>query len=60
MSHLKFLKEKLSRYGIDPFLLGYPINLSRGEKIDRNVYNDMCQAEILKKKIEWVYPGMLN
>ena len=43
-SDLKSLKEKLS--GIDPFTLGYPINLSRGEKIDRNVYNDMCQVEI--------------
>ena len=44
MSYLKFLKEKLSGYGIDQFLLDYPINLSRGGKIDRNIYNDMCQA----------------
>ena len=27
-SHLKSLKEKLSGYGIGPFTLGYPINLS--------------------------------
>ena len=27
------LKEKISGYGIDPFTLGYPINLSRGEKL---------------------------
>ena len=46
-SHLKCLKEKLSRYGINPFTLGYPINLPRGEKIDKNVYNNMCQIEIL-------------
>ena len=45
-SHLKSLKEKLSGYGIDLFTLGYPINLSRGEKIDKNVYNDTCQVEI--------------
>ena len=51
MSHLKFLKGKLSGYGIDPFLEGYPFNLSRGGKIDRNVYNGMCQVEILAK--EW-------
>ena len=50
LSHLKFLKEKLSGYGIDPFLLGYPVNLSKGGKIDRNVYNDMCQVEILGKE----------
>ena len=41
----------MSGYGIDPFLEGYPINLSRGGKIDRNVYNGMCQVEILAK--EW-------
>ena len=45
-SHLKSLKEKLSRYGIDPFKLCYPINLSRGKKIDKDVYNDMCKVEI--------------
>ena len=60
-SHLKSLKEKLSGYGIDLFTLGYPINLSRGEKIDKNVYNDMYPAEILReRRIEWVYPGTLN
>ena len=31
-SHLKSLKEKNSGYGIDPFTLGYPSNLSRGER----------------------------
>ena len=40
LSHVKSLKEKLSGYGKDPFTLGYPINLSSGEKIDKNVYND--------------------
>ena len=30
LSYLKSLKEKNSGYGIDPFTLGYPINLSRG------------------------------
>ena len=48
--HVKSLKEKLSGYGIDPFTLGCPINLSRGKKIDKNVYNDMCQAEIFEKE----------
>ena len=61
MSRLKCLKEKLSGYGKNPFTLGYPINLLRGEKIDKNVYNNMCQVEILgERKIEWVYPGTLN
>ena len=45
--HLKSLKKKLLGYGIDPYTLSYPINLSRGEKIYKNVYNDMCQSEIL-------------
>ena len=49
LSYLKSLEEKLSGYGIDLFTLGYPINLSRGEKINKNVYNDMCQVEILGK-----------
>ena len=48
-SHLKSLKEKLSGYGSDPLTLGYPINLTRGEKIDKNVDNDMRQVEILGK-----------
>ena len=43
-------KKKLSGYGTDLFTLGYPINLSRGEKKDKNVYNEMCQVEILGKK----------
>ena len=47
LSHLKFLKKKLSGYGMDPFTLGYPINSSRGKKVDKNVCNDMCQAKIL-------------
>ena len=55
--YIKFLKKKLSGYGIDPSTLGYPINLSRGEKVDKNIYNDMCQVEILVKKMEWVFPG---
>ena len=45
--YVKSLKKKLSEYEIDPSTLGYPINLSRGEKVDKNVYNDMCQVEIL-------------
>ena len=48
--HIKSLKEKLSGYGIDPFTLCYRINLSSGEKIDKNIYNDMCQVEILGKE----------
>ena len=50
MSQIKSLKKKLSGYGIDPLTLGHPNNLSRGEKIDKNVYNDMCQVEILGKE----------
>ena len=42
MLHLKLVKEKLSGYEIDPFTLGYPINLSRGENVDENVYKEMC------------------
>ena len=49
MSHLKPLKKKLWGYGIDSFTLDYPINLSRGEKVDKNVYNGMCRVEILGK-----------
>ena len=61
LSYLKCLKENLSGYGINPFILGYPINLTRREKIDKNVYNNMCQVEILReRKIESVYPGTLN
>ena len=62
MSYLKFLKEKLSGYGIDQFLLDYPINLSRGGKIDRNIYNDMCKAEILgKEKLnEFIQECLIN
>ena len=37
LSHVKYLKEKLSGYGIGPFTLVYPINLSSGENIDKNV-----------------------
>ena len=44
------MKEKLSGYGIDPLTLGYPINLLRGEKIDKNVDNHMRQVEILRKE----------
>ena len=50
LSHVKSLKEKLSGYGIDTFTLAYPINLSSGEKIDKNVYNGMCQVEILGRE----------
>ena len=62
MSHLKSLKEKLSGFEIDPFTLGYPINLSRGEKIDKNVYNEMCQVEILgKEKLnEFIQKRLIN
>ena len=62
LSHLKILKEKLSGYGIDPFLFGYPINSSRGGKIDRNVYNDMCQVEIFgKEKLnEFIQECLIN
>ena len=62
MLHLKSLKEKLSGYGIDPLTLGYPNNLSRGEKIDKNVYNDMCQVEILgKEKLnEFIQERLIN
>ena len=50
LSHVKSLKEKLLGYRIAPFTLGCPINLSSGEKIDKNVYNDMCHDEILGKE----------
>ena len=48
-SHLKSLKEKLAGHAKD---LAYPINLSRGKKIDKNVDSDMRKVEILGKKIE--------
>ena len=62
MSHLKSLKEKLLGYGIDPLTLGYPKNLSRGEKIDKNIYNDMCHVEILgKEKLnEFIQERLIN
>ena len=45
----------------NPFILGYSINLSRAEKLDKNVYKDTCQVEVLtERNIEWVYPGTLN
>ena len=50
LSHVKSLKEKLSEYGIDLFTLGYPINLSSRENIDKNIYNNMCQVEVLGKE----------
>ena len=61
MSHLKSLKKK-SGSGIDPFTLGYPINLSRGEKIDKNLYNDNDQVEILgKEKLnEFIQERLIN
>ena len=37
LSHLKSLKEKLSGNGIDSCELAFSINLSGGEKIDKNV-----------------------
>ena len=42
---LKFLEEKLSEYGTDPITLGYPINLSRGVKIDKISYNDISKLK---------------
>ena len=48
--HVKYCKEKLSGYGIDPFTLGYPIKLSSGEKNGKNIYNNMCKVEILRKE----------
>ena len=48
--HVKYCKEKLSGYGIDPFTLGYPIKLSSREKNGKNIYNNMCKVEILRKK----------
>ena len=62
MSHLKSLKEKLSGYWIYPFTLSYPINLPRGEKIDKNVCNDMYQVEILgKEKLnEFIQQRLMN
>ena len=49
-SQLYYLKEKLLGYGADPLTLGDPINLLRGEKVDKNVDNDMRQVEILGKE----------
>ena len=40
----------MSGYGIDPFTLGYPIKLSSGVKNGKNIYNNMCKVEILRKK----------
>ena len=62
MSHLKYFKEKLSGYGTDQFILGYQINLSRGEKVNKNVYNNMCQVEILGKKNlnEFIQERLIN
>ena len=56
------MKEKLSEYGTDQFTVCHPINLSRREKIDKNVYNDMCQAEILgKEKLNvFIKEGLIN
>ena len=56
------MKEKLSEYGTDQFTVCHLINLSRREKIDKNVYNDMCQAEILgKEKLnEFIQEGLIN
>ena len=56
------MKEKQSEYGTDQFTQCHPINLSRREKIDKNVYNDMCQAEILgKEKLnEFIQEGLIN
>ena len=48
--HQKPLKEKLSGYGIDSFTLSYLINSSRGEKLIKNVYNNMRQVKILEQK----------
>ena len=62
LSHLKYFKEKLSGYGTDQFILGYQINLSRGEKVNKNVYNNMCQVEILGKKNlnEFIQERLIN
>ena len=49
-SQLYYLKGKLLGYGADPLTLGDPINLLRGEKVDKNVDNDMRQVEILGKE----------
>ena len=56
------MKEKLSEYGTDQFTVCHLINLSRREKIDKNVYNDMCQAEILgKEKLNvFIKEGLIN
>ena len=60
-SHLQSLKEKLSEYGVDLFTLGYRINLLRGEKIDKNVYNDSCQVEKGKEKLsEFIQERLIN
>ena len=41
--------------------MGYAINSSSGKKIDKNVYNNTCQVEILgKEKLERVYPGKIT
>ena len=45
--HKELTKSSKELQWIDPFTLGYPRNLSSWEKIDKNVYNDMCQVEIL-------------
>ena len=54
------MKGKLLGYGTDLFTLSYLINLSRGEKIDKTVDNDMGQVEILgKEKLNEFIQGRL-
>ena len=35
LPRVKYLKEKLSGYGMDPFILGYPVKLLSGEKLGK-------------------------
>ena len=60
--HAKSLKEKLSGYGTDLFTLGYLINLLSAEKIDKNIYNDICQVEILgiEKFNEFIQENLID
>ena len=61
-SQLYYLKEKLLGYGADPLTLGHPINLLKGEKVDKNVDNNMRQLEILgkEKMKEFIQEPLIN
>ena len=38
------MKNKLRGYGVDPFSTGFPKHISRGDRIDDSIVNDMLRA----------------